>query len=111
MALRRSAGRARTRDVWYTFDAREWFIRTTNTEKGLVETFVDVVPTCEGGGPQYTITTRSNLIEHETTFDDGRVHATFTQTGTFRAVPLEDQTLPSFTGEFTTCGPRTSDGA
>src|SRR5918994_1668955 len=49
----------------------------TNTAKGVVETFVDVVPTCEGGGPLYTITTTANLIEHETTFDDGRVHATF----------------------------------
>ena len=45
---------------------------TTTTEKGLVETFVDVVPTCEDGGPLYTITTTSNLIEHETAFDDGR---------------------------------------
>ena len=63
---------------------------TTNTAKGLVETFVDVVPTCEGGGPLYTITTTSNAIEHETVFDDGRVHATFTSTGTFTATPLED---------------------
>jgi hypothetical protein len=65
---------------------------TTTTAKGVVETFVDVVPTCEGGGPLYTIITTSNLIEHETTFADGRVHATFTQTGTFTATPLEDPT-------------------
>jgi hypothetical protein len=76
----------------------------TNTQKDLVETFVDVVPTCEGGGPLYTITTTSNLVEHETAFDDGRVHATFTQTGTFTAVPLEDPSLPSYTGKFTVWG-------
>ena len=39
-------------------------------------------PTCPEEGPLYTITTTSNLVEHETVFDDGRVHATFTQTGT-----------------------------
>ncbi len=77
---------------------------TTTHAKGLVETFVDVVPTCEGGGPLYTITTTSNLVEHETIFADGRVHATFTQTGTFSAVPLSDPNLPSFTGQFTVWG-------
>jgi hypothetical protein len=56
-------------------------VTTTNTEKNLVETFIDVVPSCEGG-PPYTLTTTSNLVEHETVFADGRVHATFTQTGT-----------------------------
>jgi hypothetical protein len=77
-----------------------------NHEKGLVETFVDVVPAdgCTEEGPLYTITTTSNLVMHETIFDDGRVHATFTQTGTFSAVPLEDASLPSFTGKFTTWG-------
>lgn len=73
-------------------------------EKGLVETFVDVIPTCEEGGPLFTITTTSNLVEHETIFDDGRIHATFTQTGTFSAVPLEDPSLPSFMGKFTIWG-------
>jgi hypothetical protein len=73
----------------------------TTTQKNLVETFVDVVPSCEGGGPLYTITTTSNLVEHETVFADGRVHATFTQTGTFVAVPLDDPSLPSYTGKFT----------
>ena len=76
-------------------------VTETTTQKNLVETFVDVVPTCEEGGPLYTITTTSNLVEHETVFADGRVHATFTQTGTFVAVPLEDPSLPSFTGKFT----------
>ena len=76
----------------------------TVTEKGVVETFVDVVPTCEGGGPLYTITTTSNRIEHTTLFADGRVHATFTDTGTFVAEPLEDPSLPSYTGKFTVWG-------
>ena len=71
-----------------------------------METFVDIVPseTCSEEGPLYTITTTSNLVMHETIFDDGRVHATFTQTGTFSAVPLEDPSLPSFTGKFTQWG-------
>ena len=79
---------------------------TTTHEKGLVETFVDIVPseTCSEEGPLYTITTTSNLVMHETIFDDGRVHATFTQTGTFSAVPLEDPSLPRFTGKFTQWG-------
>jgi hypothetical protein len=75
----------------------------TTTQKNLVETFVDVVPSCEPGGPLYTITTTSNLVEHETVFTDGRVHATFTQTGTFVAVPL-DASLPRYTGKFTVWG-------
>ena len=78
---------------------------TTHHEHGLVETFVDVVPTCDNSAPaRYTITTTSNLVEHETVFADGRVHATFTQTGRFVAVPRADQTLPSYTGRFTTWG-------
>jgi opacity protein-like surface antigen len=79
-------------------------VTETTHQKNLVETFVDVVPSCEGGGPLYTITTTSNLVEHTTTFDDGRIHATFTQTGTFVAVPLEDPSLPSYTGSFTVWG-------
>jgi hypothetical protein len=75
----------------------------TNTTiiKDLVETFVDVVPTCEGGGALYTVTTTTNIVEHETVFDDGRVHATFTQTGTFVAT---HPTLPDFTGKLTIWG-------
>jgi hypothetical protein len=78
-------------------------VTETTHQKNFVETFVDVVPTCEGGGPLYTITTTSNSIEHTTVFDDGRVHATFTQTGTFVAVPLEAG-LPSYAGKFTVWG-------
>jgi hypothetical protein len=74
---------------------------TTTHQKGLVETFVDVVPTCDGSGALYEITTTSNLVEHETVFPDGRVHATFTQTGTFVAV---NPTLPDFSGKFTIWG-------
>ena len=79
-------------------------VTETTTAKNVVETFVDVVPSCQGGGPLYTITTTSNQVEHTTTFADGRIHATFTSTGTFVAVPLEDPSLPSYTGKFTTWG-------
>ena len=79
-------------------------VTTTTVQKNLVETFVDVLPTCEEGGPLYTITLTSTLVMHETVFDDGRVHATFTQTGTFVAVPLEDPSLPSYTGKVTIWG-------
>jgi hypothetical protein len=79
-------------------------VTETTHQKGLVETFVDVAPSCEVGGPLFTITTTSNLVEHTTTFDDGRIHTTFTQTGTFLATPLEDPSLPSFTGHFTVRG-------
>jgi hypothetical protein len=74
---------------------------TTTPQQGLVETFSDVAPTCDGSGAIFEITTTSNLVEHETIFPDGRVHATFTQTGTFVAV---HPTLPDFTGKFTTWG-------
>jgi hypothetical protein len=60
---------------------------TTNV-KDLTETFVDVIPTC-ANGDLYEITLESNFVEHTTTFDDGRIHATFTQTGTFVAEALE----------------------
>jgi len=77
----------------------------TTVQKNLVETFVDVATAnCFEEGALYTITTTTNLVEHETIFDDGRVHATFTQTGTFVAVPLEDPSLPSYTGKVTIWG-------
>jgi len=78
-------------------------VTNTHHEKGLVETFVDVIPDCEGGGPRYEITTTSNLVEHETIFADGRIHATFTQTGRFVAVPVRAG-HPRYTGHFTTWG-------
>ena len=80
-------------------------VTTTTNAHGLVDTFVDVVPTCDNSAPAlYTITTTSNAVEHDTVFADGRVHATFTQTGTFVAVPLADPSLPSYTGHFATWG-------
>src|SRR4030095_1307523 len=79
-------------------------VTETVTEKNVVETFVDVVPTCEGGGPLYPVTTTVNRISHITAFDDGRSHETFTDTGTFVAVPLEDPSLPSYTGKLTIWG-------
>ena len=77
---------------------------TTTHEKGLVEQFVDVVPSCEGGGALYNITTTTNLVMHETIFEDGRVHATFTQTGKFTATPRDNASLPSYMGRFTVWG-------
>ena len=53
----------------------------TTRQKNVVETFVDVVPSCVGGGPLYTITMTSNSIEHSTVFDDGRVHAMLPRRG------------------------------
>jgi hypothetical protein len=34
-------------------------------------------------------------------FVDGRLHGTVTETGTFVADPLEDPSLPSYSGKFT----------
>jgi len=76
-------------------------VTETITEKGVVETFIDVVPTCDFDGPLYTITTTSNQVFHITEFDDGRVHVTGTLTGTFVAEPV-DPGLPDFSGKFTT---------
>ncbi|MGH3479201.1 MAG: hypothetical protein ACRDQD_20495 [Nocardioidaceae bacterium] len=78
-------------------------VTTVHHEKGLVETFVDVLTTCEPGAPLYRITTTSNLVEKETVFDDGRFHGTFTQTGKAVANPL-NPALPSYTGRFTAWG-------
>lgn len=76
----------------------------TSTQKGVVETFVEPLPTCdEGDGALYRITTTARGVFHETTFPDGRVHTTFTQTGTFVAVPLTAG-LPTYTGRFTATG-------
>lgn len=74
-------------------------VTTTIHGNGLVETFDDVL-TC-GNSPIYQITTTSNFVFHETLFDDGRVHVTFTETGTFVATNL---TLPDYTGKFTVWG-------
>jgi hypothetical protein len=64
------------------------------------ETFIDVVPSCtvDPNAPAYEITLTYNEVEHITDFGDGRVHETFTQTGTFVAVPVDDPSLPTYTG-------------
>ena len=71
--------------------------------KGVTETFVEPAPTCEMDGSLYEITTTYNSVEHTTMFDDGRVHATFTQTGKFVAVPL-DPSDPGGSGHFAIWG-------
>jgi hypothetical protein len=76
----------------------------TTTERNVTETFIDVVPTCEGGGPAYEINLTYNVIAHSTVFADGRLHETFTQTGTFVATPVDDPSLPTYTGKFTVWG-------
>ena len=79
-------------------------VTETVTQHGVTETFIDVAPTCEGGGPLYEITLTYNLVEHVTFFeDDGRTHVTFTQTGEFVAEPL-DAGLASASGHFTVWG-------
>ncbi len=74
----------------------------TNHAKNVTFTFVDVAPTCEGG-PLYEITITYNGVEHVTEFEDGRVHVTFTQTGTFVARALEAGE-PDASGRFTVWG-------
>ena len=71
-------------------------------QKNVVNTFVDFLPdSCERGGPLYRFTTTTNRVERSTTFDDGRIHGIIVETGTFDAVPLEDPSLPTYTGKFT----------
>ncbi|HVQ87019.1 MAG TPA: hypothetical protein VMT88_02450 [Actinomycetes bacterium] len=76
----------------------------TTVTHGLVDTFTDVVPSCEGGGPRYLITTTSSSVEHLTKFGDGHRQGTFHSTGTFVAYPKNDPALPSYTGMFTSNG-------
>lgn len=85
-------------------------ITETTTQHRVTETFVDVAPTCEGGGPLYEITITYNSVEHVTAFDDGRIHVTFTQTGKFEAVPL-GHTGPGASGHFTIWGGFNDNGA
>ncbi|MGH8825933.1 MAG: hypothetical protein ACRDVN_15860 [Jiangellaceae bacterium] len=75
-------------------------VTETIQHKNLVDTFVDVLPSCQPGGPLYTFTVTINHVEHSTTFADGRIHGGVTQTGTFVAVPLADPSLPTYTGTF-----------
>jgi hypothetical protein len=66
------------------------------------ETFIDVVPFCGEDGDPYEITIDYILVEHSTV-GDSHAHFTFTQTGTFVAVPL-DPSLPEASGRFTQWG-------
>jgi hypothetical protein len=66
------------------------------------DTFVDVIPDCDNES-LYELTLDYKLVEHTTTFEDGRIHATFTQTGTFNAVALEEG-APDASGRFTQWG-------
>jgi hypothetical protein len=75
-------------------------VTETIQQKNLVDTFVDVLPSCQPGGPLYTFTVTINHVEHSTTFADGRIHGGVTETGTFVAVPLADPSLPTYTGTF-----------
>ena len=75
-------------------------VTETVHHKNLVDTFVDVLPSCLPGAPLYTFTVTINSVEHSTTFVDGRIHGGVTQTGTFVAVPLADPSLPTYTGRF-----------
>ena len=73
-------------------------------EHGVQETFVDRFPSCAEEAPPHEITTVANLVEHETVFDDGRSHFTFTRTGTFEMTPVDDPSLPDASGRFTIWG-------
>lgn len=72
---------------------------TETTHQNRVDTFVELLPSCEPGAPLYTFTTTQKVVVQSTTFDDGRVSGTVIQTGTFTAVPLSDPTLPTYTGK------------
>lgn len=76
-------------------------VTETNVEHGLTETFIDFF-TCDEDD-LYEITVSFMLIEHVTEFPDGRVHFTFTQTGTFDAVPLDPADQPA-SGHFAVWG-------
>ena len=77
-------------------------VSETTTEQNITETFVDVIPCGADETALYDITLTFNLVEHST-IGPKSVHFTFTQTGTFVAVP-QDSSLPTFTGHFTEWG-------
>jgi hypothetical protein len=77
-------------------------ITETITEQNVTETFVDVVPCGADEAALYDITITYNGIEHST-IGPKSIHFTFTQTGTFVAVP-QDASLPTYTGHFATWG-------
>jgi hypothetical protein len=75
-------------------------VTETTTEHNFTETFTDIVPCV--GDDLYDITVTYNTVEH-TTIGPKSVHFTFTQTGTFVAVP-QDSSLPTYSGHFTEWG-------
>jgi hypothetical protein len=75
-------------------------VSETTTEHNATETFTEIVP-CGAAGA-YDITITYNTVEHAT-FGPKSTHFTFTQTGTFVAVP-QDPALPTYTGHFTQWG-------
>ena len=77
-------------------------ITETRVVKDLTETFIDVVPTCDGRGALFNITTTANLVEHITE-SSTMVHVTFTQTGTFVAEAV-DPAGQDASGRFTIWG-------
>ena len=74
----------------------------TVTEHGGTETFPSFLPSCTASNP-YTITVTYNQVFHTTLLPNGTEHDTFTQTGTFVAVPLISG-QPTYTGKFTVWG-------
>ena len=78
--------------------AGEGAVTSTETERNATDAVVGVLP-CAGEG-MYTVTFTYNEVDHATFSPDGSVHFTFTQTGTFTAVP-EDPSQPAFSGRFT----------
>jgi len=72
---------------------------STETVHQFTETFVDVNP-CTGEPIEVTVT--YNGVFHITVGPNG-VHGTFTQAGTFTAVPF-DASDPTFTGHFAIWG-------
>ena len=77
-------------------------ITDTTTEHGVTENFVDVVPCGIDPAAPFDITITYNEVDHST-FGPKSSHFTFTQTGTFVAVP-QDASLPTYTGHFTMWG-------
>jgi hypothetical protein len=73
---------------------------TTQTFHNATQVIVDVIP-CTG--TPATITIVYNGVFHINSLPGGEFWTTFTQTGTFTAVPF-DSTQPTLTGRFTVWG-------
>jgi hypothetical protein len=76
-----------------------------------------VPPLCDLGpgpaGPLYLLRTVTSSVTHVTDFEpqgDGKIIVSSSQRGTFTAAPLEDPSLPSYTGSFTGTTSGTFDG-